>query len=112
MEDQIIAWNTGDLDGFMEGYIKSEKLEFVGSKGVTYGWEQTLKNYHKSYPDAASRGILKFDIIKLERLSGKAYFMIGKYHLTRPEKGDASGHFTLLWKKIKGKWVIVTDHTS
>jgi len=31
-----------------------------------------------------------------------------------PEKkeGDVGGYFTLLWKKLQSKWVIVADHTS
>jgi ketosteroid isomerase-like protein len=37
--------------------------------------------------------------------------VIGKWHLKR-EAGDLSGHFTLLWKKIKGQWLIVADHSS
>ena len=27
------AWNTGDLEGFMEGYWKSDKLVFIGVQG-------------------------------------------------------------------------------
>lgn len=37
--------------------------------------------------------------------------MIGKFHLTR-EVGDVSGHFSLVWKKIKGEWKVVIDHTG
>jgi len=26
--------------------------------------------------------------------------------------GDVGGHYTLLFRKIKGEWVIVADHSS
>lgn len=104
-------WNSGDLEAYMNAYHKSDSLLFVGSKGLTYGWEKTLKNYKKSYPDADAMGKLEFTIHKLEVLSSDSAFLLGGWKLTR-KKGDLSGAFTLLWKKIEGKWVIVIDHSS
>ncbi|MDZ4679810.1 MAG: nuclear transport factor 2 family protein [Saprospiraceae bacterium] len=111
MQAQETAWNKGDLEGFMEGYLHSDNLCFIGSKGLTYGWDATLANYKQGYPDRATMGMLTFTLIRVEKLSGKAAFVIGKWHLKR-DAGDLSGHFTLLWKKIKGKWLIVADHSS
>jgi len=111
MQTQETAWNKGDLDSFMEGYWRSDSLCFIGSKGLTYGWDATLANYKQGYPDRAAMGVLTFTLIRVEKLSGKDAFVIGKWHLKR-EAGDLSGHFTLLWKKIKGKWLIVADHSS
>ncbi len=108
---QETAWNKGDLEGFMEGYLQSDSLCFIGSKGLTYGWDATLANYKQGYPNRAAMGILTFTLIRVEKLSGKSAFVIGKWHLKR-DAGDLSGHFTLLWKKIKGKWLIVADHSS
>lgn len=112
MERQTADWNRGDLDGFMVGYWESEELQFVGSKGVTKGYRATLDRYKRNYPDAASRGTLRFTYLHMEKIGKKAAFVVGKFHLARPNKGDAEGHFTLLWKKINGKWVIVADHSS
>jgi ketosteroid isomerase-like protein len=108
--DQAEAWSAGDLELFMQGYWKSDSLMFVGSKGITYGWDQTLANYRKGYPDKSHTGKLDFEIHHLQKVGVGAYFMIGKFKLTR-EAGDASGYFTLLWKKIGGEWKIVVDHT-
>jgi hypothetical protein len=110
LSDQTKCWNQGDLDCFMEGYWMSDSLMFIGSK-VTYGWQQTLDNYKFRYPDAASRGVLDFEILSTTRISAEVYFVIGKYHLTRTI-GNASGIFTLVWRKINEDWFIVADHTS
>jgi ketosteroid isomerase-like protein len=108
---QTKAWNKGDLVGFMQGYWKSEKLQFIGSKGIKYGWKATLEGYQKGYPNKEKMGILKFTILSVKKISKDAAFVIGKWHLTR--KNDTpNGHFSLLWRKIKGQWVIVADHSS
>jgi len=111
LEEQRLAWNAGDVDRFMQTYWKSDSLKFIGKSGVTYGWQNTLNNYKKNYPDTAAMGHLDFDIIEVKRLSVMYFFVVGKWHLTR-SIGDAGGHFTLLFRKIKNKWVIVADHSS
>lgn len=111
MEEQRLAWNVGDLEPFMNTYWKSDSLMFIGKSGVTYGWQNTLDNYKKGYPDRATMGQLKFDILEVKRLSVLYFFVVGKWHLTR-SIGDVEGYFTLLFKKVKNKWVIVADHSS
>lgn len=111
MSNQQRAWNKADIDVFMEGYWKSDSLKFVSRNGVTYGWVKTLENYKKGYPTPEAMGQLTFTILSLELLSPNSAFVIGKWELNR-STGSVGGHFTLLWKKFNGKWVIVTDHTS
>ena len=110
MKIQEEAWNRGDLTGFMQGYWKSDSLKFVGSRGISYGWNKTLENYKKSYHNKEIMGKLHFDIDLIEKLSEDTYYLIGRYTLTR--KNDTpSGYFNLIWKKINGKWFIITDMT-
>lgn len=108
---QIEAWNRGNIDEFMIGYWNSDSLMFIGKNGVTYGYANTLKNYKKSYSDTAQMGKLKFDLLQVKKISADAYFVVGKWFLKR-SVGDIGGHYTLLFRKIKGKWVIVADHSS
>ena len=108
---QTRAWNEGNLEKYMEGYWKSDSLKFIGKNGITKGWSATLENYKKSYPDKAAMGELRFDIISQKPLSDEHYLVIGKWHLKR-EKDALEGHFSLVWRNINGKWVIVSDHSS
>ncbi len=110
MKKQELAWNAGDVEGFMKYYWKDDSLKFIGSKGITYGWQKTLDNYKTNYPNKEAMGILTFEISTCEELSKTSVFIIGKWHLKREK--SVGGYFTLLWKKIKGEWVIVVDHTS
>lgn len=111
LKEQTISWNAGNLHDFMSGYWKSNSLMFVGKRGITYGWQQALDNYIKGYPDTAAMGKLNFELLEVKRLSVLYYFVIGKWHLTR-SIGNLDGIFTLLFKKIKNKWVIIADHSS
>jgi len=105
------AWNNGDLEKFMEGYLNSDKLVFVGSAGPTYGYDATLERYKKGYPDLETMGKLEFEILDLYGIDKNTAIMIGKFYLTR-EIEDMSGHYTLIWQKVKGNWVIISDHSS
>jgi ketosteroid isomerase-like protein len=111
MAEQLNAWNAGDIDRYMETYWHNDSLMFIGKSGPTYGFEKTKANYKKGYPDTAAMGKLDFEIINMKRLSVMYYSVVGKWHLKR-SIGDVGGAFTLLFKKIKKKWVIVQDHSS
>ena len=111
MDDQAVAWNKGDLEGFMAGYWRSDKLKFVSGDKITYGWQQTLDNYKKSYPSKAMMGTLDFSELEIMLIAKDAAYVVGSWHLKR-EKDDPKGKFTLLWRKIAGKWLIVSDHSS
>ena len=108
---QTESWNRGDLEGFMQTYWKSDSLMFVGKNGVVRGWQKTLDNYRKGYPDTAAMGKLSFDILEVRPLSADHAFVVGKWMLKR-SIGDVSGHYTLLLRRIKGEWKIVADHSS
>jgi hypothetical protein len=109
--EQINAWNHGDLESFMKGYWNNDSLMFIGKSGVTYGWTNTLSNYKSGYPDTATMGKLTYTLIQVKRLSRQYYHITGKWHLKR-SVGDVGGHYTLLFRKIKRQWFIVSDHSS
>jgi ketosteroid isomerase-like protein len=111
LADQISFWNKGDIPGFMQGYWNSDSLVFVGKNGPTYGYNNTLRNYQKNYPNKDYMGILNFDILSVQPMEKDHFFVIGKFMLQR-KVGDASGHFTLILRRINGVWKIVSDHSS
>lgn len=111
LAQQSDAWNKGDLEAFMQPYWNSDSLLFIGKSGVKHGWAVTLANYKKGYPDTAAMGKLHFDILETRILSSEYVFLVGKWHLQRTI-GDIGGHFTLLFRRIKGQWKIIADHSS
>lgn len=111
LRKQTESWNNGDLESFMQTYWHSDSLMFIGKNGIKWGWQTTLDNYKKGYPDTTAMGKLDFNILVVKRLSNEYYYVIGKWHLQRTI-GDLGGHYDLLFRRIKGKWMIIADHSS
>ena len=111
LSQQTEAWNRGDINGFMQTYWQSDSLMFVSKEGITWGWQNTLDRYKKSYPGKEAMGQLSFEIVQIKKLSKEYFFVVGKWMLKR-NAGDLSGHYNLLIKHIKGEWKIITDHSS
>lgn len=109
---QSAAWNRGDIPGFMEGYWQSPELRFASGGGVTTGWQPTLERYLKRYDMPEKMGVLTFSDLDVDVLAEDAALVFGRWHLARPEAGDAGGLFTLTFRKIDGAWVVTQDHTS
>ncbi len=111
MLQQANDWSNGDIEAFMEGYIKSDSLKFVGSRGLTYGWKNTLENYKKGYPTKEHTGTLTFKLLDFDQLANDVFLVIGEFHLKRTV-GDADGMFSIILKRINGEWKIIADHSS
>ena len=109
------AWNRGDIDGFMQGYARSDALRFAGGDRFNYGWQPTLDSYRKGYPDAAAMGKLDFDLVEVREFSPDIVYVFGKWRLARAnETADKAPHglFTLILERTDGVWAVTRDHTS
>lgn len=112
LDEQAAAWNRGDLDAFMDGYWRSPDLVFTSGARVQRGWRTTLDRYRSSYGDSpASMGHLAFHDVEVHPLSDDAAWVLGRWRLER-EGGESGGVFTLVFRRIDGRWRIVHDHTS
>jgi len=111
LNNQLAEWNIGSVEGFMKGYWKNDSLQFLTSKGITYGWENVNNNYKKSYPTKEKMGNLDFEILSEKAIDKTHTLIIGKWKVKDAE-GENSGYFSLLFKLIDGNWRIILDHTS
>lgn len=111
MDNQVAAWNRGDIEEFMQGYWNSENLVFVSGANVTRGWKPTVERYKKNYDSREKMGVLTFSDLQIDILSKDAAVVLGSWSLQR-EKDNPHGKFTLIFRKFKDGWRIVHDHTS
>src|SRR5438270_651427 len=112
LDDQVAAWNKGDLVGFMKGYWNSRDLTFVFGKDVTRGWQETLDRYKKRYQaEGKEMGKLTFSDVVVKELAPGVAMVTGKWELTL-SKEAVGGRYTLILKKLADGWRIVHDHTS
>ena len=111
LDAQRDAWNRGDLEGYMQGYDRSEATVFVSGDNVTRGWQTVLDRYKRNYGTREKMGTLTFSDLETKVLSGDAAVVMGRWHLQRA--GDEPhGRFTLIFRRTKNGWKIIHDHTS
>jgi ketosteroid isomerase-like protein len=111
LEAQAAAWNRGDLEGYMDGYDRSNNTEFVGGDTIDRGWQTVLDRYKKKYDSREKMGVLAFSRLEITILSKDAALVLGRWRLQRA-KDEPHGTFTLLFRKTKAGWRIVHDHSS
>ena len=111
MAAQVAAWNRGDIDGFMDGYARSQATEFVSGDKMTRGWQVVRDRYRKKYDAREKMGRLAFSDIKITPLSADAAIVLGRWQLVR-QRDKPHGIFTLLFRRTPAGWRIVHDHTS
>jgi uncharacterized protein (TIGR02246 family) len=111
IDAQRDAWNRGDLEGYMDGYARSPKTEFVGGDTITRGWQTVLERYQKNYNSREKMGVLTFSEIEINVLSKDAALVLGRWRIKRAD-GEPHGTFSLVFRRKKAGWRIVHDHSS
>jgi len=112
LDDQVVAWNQGDLEGFMQGYWQSPELSFFSGGNKMAGWQATLERYRKKYQgEGKEMGKLAFRDLSIEVLGTDHALVKGRWQLTLKNE-TVGGLFTLICRKMKDGWRIVHDHTS
>ena len=111
LDQQVAAWNRGDISGFMDGYARSPDTVFVSGDTVTRGWATVLERYRRKYDSREKMGRLQFGELEIRPLGRDAAMVLGRWQLTRADDAP-HGRFTLIFRRIAGRWLIVHDHTS
>lgn len=111
LAEQMKHWNAGDLDRFMDYYWKSDDLTFSAGGKTTRGWQATLDRYRERYPSTKEMGTLSFEKLEIFPLGESAALVLGEWKLAR-DADPVGGNFSLVVRKIDGRWLIVHDHTS
>ena len=111
LDEQVQAWNRGDIDGFMKGYAKSDDTTFISGDTLTRGWQTVLDRYKMKYDSREKMGTLAFTELEVKPLNDNSTVVIGRWELTRAAD-TPHGRFTLIFRRMKDGWRIIHDHTS
>jgi len=111
LDQQVAAWNRGDIDGFMDGYARSDKLEFVSGGKITRGWQTVRDRYHRKYESREKMGTLAFSDIEVSSLNATTAVVQGHWSLRR-NADQPHGSFVLIFRRQPEGWRIVHDETS
>jgi ketosteroid isomerase-like protein len=111
LEAQRNAWNRGDVDGYMDGYARSEQTLLISGDSLTRGWQTVHDRYKKNYDTREKMGMLTFSDVETTVLNNDAVVMHGRWHLQRATD-EPHGRFTLILRRTKQGWKVVHDQTS
>ena len=110
---QCDAWNKGDLDEFMKGYLHSEKTSYTSGGTEVWGYDALHDRYQKKYGQSPeTMGKLKFSELKVFPLGAKNALVIGHWHLDPQKPPAVDGVFSLVFVKTNDGWKVMHDHTS
>lgn len=104
-------WNKGDVESYVSLYAPLDSSRMILSKGAAYGRDGILAFYKKYWPKERM-GHLVTDGIIYEKLSRKFYLVTGYFHVSYTDGTKVDGRFSVLARKVKGKWYYYTDHSS
>lgn len=114
MKESEVAWNKGDLVAFSSYYEDSPETTFMGKEVTRGGTKAILERYRRGYPTKEAMGTLTFSELEVRPLAEGVALTTGKFFLKRTKEGggDATGRFTLIFKKTPAGWKIIHDHSS
>lgn len=105
------AWNRGSIDDFMKHYWPTDDLTFSSGGKTVRGWAATKARYKRRYTTREQMGSLNFDELEIQKLGESAALVLGRWQLDR-KSGPIGGNFSLVLRRIDGRWLIIHDHTS
>ena len=105
------AWNSGDIEAYVNLYAPEDSTRMIYSTGAVYGKENILSFYKKYWPKE-KMGKLTLTHDSIERISDTYYFVSGYFNVSYPTGKEIKGRFSGLVKKINGKWYLYTDHSG
>lgn len=113
LHQQVLAWNKGDLKGYMEGYWNSPELTFFSGGTITKGWQPTLDRYRQRYQSGGREmGKLDFMDLSITILGPESAVARGRWRLKMKNGEQPHGLFTVIFRKFPEGWRIIHDHSS
>ncbi|MDX5984828.1 YybH family protein [Sphingomonas echinoides] len=114
MADSAAGWNAGDLARFMAVYSDDSDTSFVTKTGVLRGKAVMAERYRTKYDfaNAAKRGALSFETLDFRLLDPAHALYIGRFTLRGGDGSVQSGMTSLVFRKERGGWRIIADHSS
>lgn len=107
---QVAAWNTGDVMGFLAGYMPTDRTTFLSGTTLVRG-HAVIADRFRSHYSKETMGELRFEDLEVYPLpNGDSAYVVGRFRVSGAN--PQSGAFTLVFRRFGGRYLIVHDHTS
>jgi len=105
------AWNRGDLDGYLSGFWHDPSTRQIFNDVEIVGFEAIEARLRARYAGAPDMGTISFSDLEVVALGPDGAVATAAWSFAH---GDTKllGRFTLVLRKVDGRWLIVHDHSS
>ena len=114
LQQSTVAWNRGDLEGFLHPYLNGAEVTFMADD-VVRGYPAIRDFYRGSWFRAgAPAGNLAYRAIEVRPLGPNYALVLGKWVTTDRTTGQETRHgtFSLTWMRTPQGWRIIHDHSG
>lgn len=112
LEEQMAAWNRGDLESALGAYWDSPEMLWVNKGGVERGFRpfaEAMRKDHASNP--AAMGRYDGTILEARDLAPDTALIVVRWSITSAGK-KMGGVSTQIWRPVDGRWRAVFEHAS
>ena len=109
----VDCWNKHDLDGYMNGFWKSEDLLAVIESEVHWGWSDLSASFHRGYPDRDKMGKIDLQRLQIRSSTPDTAVALCWWRIVPPRGGTpVFATDTMQLQKFSEGWRITVEHSS
>jgi hypothetical protein len=87
-------------------------MTWVARSGVTRGFQRFAEAMRKDFTDAASMGVMHFQLLDSRPLGRRQALTTIRWEITKAGSRLMGGVSTQLWQRCRGKLRVVLEHAS
>lgn len=113
LEEQVAAWNRGDLEAALRTYWNSPEMTWVSKRGVERGFKDFAEAMRKDYGSSPSRmGTYQAEVLHAQDLGPNTALLVYKWNISKGDQKLMGAVSTQVWRRIDGAWRAVLEHAS
>lgn len=109
----VDCWNKKDLDGYMNGFWKSDDFLAVIESEVHWGWADLYASFQRGYPDRDKMGKMDLQRLQIRSSTPDTAVALCWWRILPPRGGSpVYATDTMLLQKFAEGWRITVIHSS
>ncbi|HEY0116516.1 MAG TPA: DUF4440 domain-containing protein [Allosphingosinicella sp.] len=112
VNQQVAAWNRGDLEGALDGYCPRPDISWVNRQGLSRGFADFATGMRSDFADRGRMGAYQAQILQSRTVGRRSALVVVRWSISRDGNRIMGGISTQLWEHCGGKLRITLEHAS
>ncbi|WP_114784262.1 DUF4440 domain-containing protein [Botryobacter ruber] len=112
LDEQVNAWNAGDLETAMSYYWNSDDMLWISKTGVQRGYQPVLHEFLDDFKDRSRMGTYSYTPLHLEEIAPGIVFFVFSWKIELEGRQLMGTVSSQVWRKVDGRWVAVSEHAG